>query len=137
MEAWAAPEDAATPIVLIPASSRTERQPYGVTLVIGPSNYTKHIAKLSSIALEDPSTKIRKRADGLVELVGHKQAVVTQLTEKQLSAAQFSDSAGLSQLEENRKNWLYKWQQLIKLVPPDNLPGFTHVKADGAQWPPK
>ncbi|KAL1508062.1 hypothetical protein AB1Y20_007658 [Prymnesium parvum] len=36
---WAAPEEAPTPLPLIPASSRVEKQPYGATLIIGPFNY--------------------------------------------------------------------------------------------------
>lgn len=37
---WAEPVDVATPISLVPASSREEAQPLGATLVIGPSNYS-------------------------------------------------------------------------------------------------
>ena len=37
--AWAAPEEVGTPLPLIPASSRVESQPYGVTLIIAPCNY--------------------------------------------------------------------------------------------------
>ena len=36
---WAAPHEVSTPLPLIPASSRIEPQPFGVTLIIGPSNY--------------------------------------------------------------------------------------------------
>ena len=39
LKSWIAPIDVATPAALIPASSQVEKQPLGVTLVIGPFNY--------------------------------------------------------------------------------------------------
>ena len=41
---WIAPIDVATPVALIPASSQVEKQPMGVTLVIGPFNYPVSLA---------------------------------------------------------------------------------------------
>ena len=39
LNTWTAPEERSTPLALMPASSRVEKQPYGATLVIGPCNY--------------------------------------------------------------------------------------------------
>ena len=39
LKSWMRPVEVATPVALIPTSSRIEHQPYGVTLIIGPSNY--------------------------------------------------------------------------------------------------
>ena len=39
LKAWMTPQDAGTPLTLIPATSRVEKQPHGCTLVIGPCNY--------------------------------------------------------------------------------------------------
>lgn len=39
VSAWARPEQVGTPLPFIPASARIEKQPFGATLVIGPSNY--------------------------------------------------------------------------------------------------
>ena len=44
LQAWAAPEDVSTPAVLLPASSRVERQPLGVVLIIAPCNYPLQLA---------------------------------------------------------------------------------------------
>ena len=41
---WMEPEDVSTPAVLIPASSRVEKQPFGVVLAIAPSNYPLQLA---------------------------------------------------------------------------------------------
>jgi len=46
---WCAPSDVPTPLALMPATSRIERQPFGVVLVIGPSNYPMLLA-LSPLA---------------------------------------------------------------------------------------
>lgn len=41
---WSQPDDVATPIALMPASSRIEKQPFGATLVIAPCNYPVGLA---------------------------------------------------------------------------------------------
>ena len=75
--AWARPKDVATPLSLLPAASREERQPYGVTLIVGPFNYPLNLVFLPLCgalaagcpAVLKPSEASREVADLFEQLV--------------------------------------------------------------------
>ena len=69
------PQDAGTPLTLIPATSRVEKQPHGCTLVIGPCNYPLQltlcpmygaIARATRSSLSPPSSAHRWRSSSVV-----------------------------------------------------------------------
>lgn len=46
LKKWMQPEQRGTPMLLLPASSETRRDPFGVVLVIGPFNYPLQVLLL-------------------------------------------------------------------------------------------